>query len=52
MYLLGLLNVDQLFLDSINTLDFTNNLAIGIRAFLINFEAIIFVFSRFCLLFR
>ena len=28
MYLLGLLIVDKLFLGSINTLDFTNNLAV------------------------
>ena len=44
MYLLGLLIIDQIFLGLINTLDFTNNLDIGIRATLIDFEAIKFFF--------
>ena len=47
MYLLGLLIVDHLFLDLINTLDFTKYLIIGIRALLIDIEAVKFVFSIF-----
>ena len=40
MYLLGPLIIDQLFFESINTFDFTNNLAIGIRATLIDIEPV------------
>ena len=40
MYLLDPLIIDQLFLGSINTFDFTNNLAIGIRATLIDIELV------------
>ena len=47
MYLLGLSIIDQIFLGSINTFDFTNNLDIGIRATLIGFEAINFFFFVF-----
>ena len=53
MYLLSLLIIDKLFLGSINIFDFINNLVIGIRAILIDIEAVKYVFyiSRFCFLF-
>ena len=47
MYLLDLLIIDQLFFGSINTLDFINNLTIGIKAPLIDIEAVNFFFLIF-----
>ena len=47
MYLLSHLIIDKLFLDSITTFDFINNLAIGIRATLINIEVFKFIFLNF-----
>ena len=48
---MGHLIIDQLFLESINTLDFINNLVISIRTTLIDSEAVKFVFCVFWVLF-
>ena len=45
MYLLSHLIINKLFLDSINTFDFINNLTIG--ATLINIEVFKFIFLNF-----
>ena len=52
MYLLDILIVDQLFLKSINTFDFTKYiLVIDIKATLINIEAVKFAFLYFLVMF-
>ena len=48
---MDLLSIDQLFLGSINILDFTNNQTIGLRAPLSGIEVVKFVFLDFLGLF-